>query len=140
MLDIVDLDLKKCNHYCWVHFHQQNVGAPIDGVLSTVYAILTCAFAEHNWVCSIGTDIHFLSSVRYIDDGTVAIAFSKDRPLSLIRAHYLRNSLLTSCYPDSLELKEESIDHGKFRFLETLTTFSGSALQVEHFQKNSEFI
>lgn len=88
----------------------------------------------------MGTDAHFLSSVRYVDDGAVAIAFSKDDPLSLIRAHQLRKSILTSCYLSSLELKEECIDNGSFRFLETMTTFSESGLHVEHFQKNAESI
>ena len=81
LLDIIDFDLKNVIFTVGVHIRQQNVEAPIGGILSAVYAILTCALAEHNWVCSIGTDLHFLSSVRYVDDGIVAIAYSTTKPL-----------------------------------------------------------
>lgn len=77
LLDIVDFDLRNAIFTVGAHLRQQHVGTPIGGILSTVYAVLTCAFAEHKWVCSLGTDVHYFSSVRYVDDGAVAIAFSK---------------------------------------------------------------
>ena len=119
---------------------KQRMGAPIGGILSSIYATFVCAYSEHRWITSIGDDSEFISIFRYVDDVVVAIAYSKRIPHSRARAEKINLSYKNNCYPKDLILKNEPVENGKFNFLETSTTINLSSVNVVHNLKNYDSI
>lgn len=56
-----------------MHLRPETAGAPIGGVFSAVYVLLTFAVAKQNWSFSIWVDTQFITATRYVDDGVMAI-------------------------------------------------------------------
>jgi hypothetical protein len=140
IFDVVDFDIR--NAFFTVGdqiFHQIN-GAPIGGVLSTAEAIATCAAAEFKWLSSLGADARYLSAIRYVDDLCGIVAYRKGDQQSYSNAQALLHDLQHNCYPGGLVLKEEKIDQGQFRFLETLVTVAQDKISASFFSKNIDEI
>ncbi len=137
ILSIVRFDLE--NAYFSVGSQcilRQKMSAPIGGVLSSIYAIIVCAYSEHRWLSSLGVDRRLICGVRYVDDLTgFTVCSSKVQP-SRYRAVSLQKSLQKVCYPIELLLKPEIIENGSYSFLETITTVKGTHVGVCHNLKN----
>jgi hypothetical protein len=140
IFQIVDFDITNARFTVGKHiFHQVN-GVPIGGVLSTAAAIATCAAAEHRWLSSLGADARFLRAVRYVDDVSGVVAYRENDQQTLNLAHSLLDSLKNDCYPGGLLLKDENIESGSFKFLETITTISKNQIHATFNNKNIDSI
>lgn len=111
----------------------------MGGFISSAEAVITCAYAEHQWLSSLGVDSH-LSACRYIDDLRSVIAYDCTDHFSKRKAEFLANELLNECYPKSLKLEKEelelSFDSVEYRFLEAKITTTRNTSTVQHWNKN----
>lgn len=140
IMGVVRFDLDYAFFSVGTHVVQQKKGAPIGGVISSAYAIVTCAVSEHKWLTSLGADSRLIDMTRYVDDTAGMIAYDTRRIETAGKAIEIRKSLYNDCYPDSLVLEEEPFENGEFRFLETTTKVEGTRLTAVHFLKNKESI
>ena len=124
IFEAVNFDLSHAIFTVGSQLTRQKQGAPIGGVMSTSLAIVTCVYSEIPFVSSLGVDVRFLRVIRYVDDITGVVAFLKNDPASFIRAKNILRKLKTECYPNELVLKNEPIECGSYRFLETVNNSS----------------
>ena len=140
IIELVNFDLSNALFTVGNTLLKQKQGAPIGGVMSTALAITTCVYSENCFLQTLGVDSRYLRVLRYVDDISGVIAIPRNEKNAWINALVLFRRLRDQCYPKELLLKPEVIENGTFRFLETLTTISGSEICVKHYSKNAESI
>jgi hypothetical protein len=140
IFEVVQFDIKNAFFTVGDHIFRQVNGVPIGGILSTAEAIATCAVAEYKWLASLGNNVRYFKAVRYVDDVCGVIAYQDQSNDSIFKAQLMLNDFRENCYPGGLLLKEEKIENGNFRFLETLATVSESSISACFFSKNIEQI
>ena len=140
LYDIVKYELENAFFTVGKYIFKQKNGVPIGSVLSGVESMAVCVMSEHEWIASLGDYKYLIGCVRFVDDCSGVIAYSKSIQHTKYRAKKILQGYKTDCYPKELILKEEEIKNGSYRFLETITTVNKNKINVKHFLKNSDSI
>ena len=112
---------------------KQKGGAPMGGIFSASFAILSCAYSEYFFNSSIGNASRFIRACRYMDDLFGVVVASRSCPISFIFANFLIDHLKFRCYHPNLILEEEHIRQRRCRYLEATLDITDNSVIARHY-------
>jgi hypothetical protein len=136
IIDIIEYDMNNVIFTLGNIFLRQINGIPMGGFISAPEAQLVCIYSEVQFHLSIGSDRHYISGSRYMDDLSIFIAYKNRNNKSMKRVATIIHKLYDT-YDKSLELELQTPQQdGTFTYLESVLKINNNTISMEPYQKN----